>query len=43
MTYEGERYTGQPDTAANEAMAVPDYTVFDVFATTATAATSGCA
>ena len=33
MTYEGERYTGQPDTAANEAMAVPDYTVFDVFAT----------
>ena len=33
VTYEGERYTGQPDSAANEAMAVPDYTVLDMFAT----------
>ena len=33
MTYEGERHTGQPDSAANEAMSIPDYTVFDVFAT----------
>ncbi len=32
MTYEGERYTGQPDSAANEAMVVPDYVVFDMFA-----------
>jgi len=30
-TYEGARYTGQPDTAANEEMEVPDYTVFDAF------------
>ena len=33
MTYEGERHTGQPDSAANEAMTVPDYAVFDLFAT----------
>lgn len=31
-TYESERFTGQPDTAANEAMAIPDYTVVDAFA-----------
>jgi len=33
MTYESERYTGQPDTAANEAMEIPAYTTFDAFAT----------
>ena len=32
-TYESERYTGQPDTAANESMEVPDYWVYDAFAT----------
>lgn len=32
-TYESERFTGQPDAAANEDMAVPDYTVVDAFAT----------
>lgn len=31
-TYESARHTGQPDTAANEEMEVPEYTVFDVFA-----------
>ncbi len=31
-TYEGVRYTGQPDSAANEAMEVPAYTVVDLFA-----------
>jgi catecholate siderophore receptor len=31
-TYESERYTGQPDTAANEAMEIPAYTVYDAFA-----------
>lgn len=30
-TYEGARYTGQPDSAANEEMEVPKYTVFDMF------------
>ena len=33
LTYEDERHTGQPDSAANEAMAVSDYTVLDMFAT----------
>jgi catecholate siderophore receptor len=32
MTYESERFTGQPDAAANESMSVPEYTVFDAFA-----------
>ncbi|MDO6593015.1 TonB-dependent siderophore receptor [Neptuniibacter sp. 1_MG-2023] len=31
-TYESVRYTGQPDTAANEEMGVPGYTVLDAFA-----------
>lgn len=31
-TYESERYTGQPDSAANEEMPVPAYTVLDAFA-----------
>ncbi|MBN0988736.1 TonB-dependent receptor [Amphritea pacifica] len=31
-TYESARYTGQPDTAANEDLGVPEYTVFDAFA-----------
>lgn len=31
-TYESERFTGQPDTAANEDWSVPEYTVFDAFA-----------
>ncbi len=31
-TYESVRYTGQPDTAANEGMGVPEYTVLDAFA-----------
>lgn len=33
MTYESERFTGQPDTAANEEMGVPAYTIYDFFAT----------
>lgn len=33
LTYEGERYTGQPDSAANEDMPIPDYTTLDAFAT----------
>ena len=33
LTYEGDRHTGQPDTAANEAMTIPAYTVLDLFAT----------
>ena len=33
LTYEDERYTGQPDSAANEDMKIPDYTVLDMFAT----------
>lgn len=32
MTYESERFTGQPDSAASDSLAVPDYTVFDAFA-----------
>ena len=32
LTYEGDRHTGQPDTAANEAMTIPAYTVLDLFA-----------
>lgn len=32
-TYEGARFTGQPDSAANEELGVPEYTVFDAFAT----------
>jgi len=32
LTYEGERFTGQPDTAANEEMPVPAYTILDLFA-----------
>lgn len=32
VTYEGERFTGQPDSAANTAMAVPEYTTLDLFA-----------
>lgn len=32
MTYESERFTGQPDSAANESMAVPAYTTYDAFA-----------
>ena len=32
MTYESERYTGQPDSAANEAMEIPAYTIYDAFA-----------
>lgn len=31
-TYSSEVYTGQPDTAANEDLGVPDYTVYDLFA-----------
>lgn len=31
-TYSSEVYTGQPDTAANEDLGVPSYTVFDIFA-----------
>ncbi len=31
-TYSSEVFTGQPDTAANTALAVPSYTVYDVFA-----------
>ena len=30
--YSSEVYVGQPDSAANEDVSVPDYTVFDVFA-----------
>lgn len=33
LTYEGERYAGQPDSAANEALEIPAYTTVDVFAT----------
>lgn len=32
-TYESARYVGQPDTAANEDLGVPSYTVYDAFAT----------
>lgn len=32
-TYSSEVYTGQPDTAANENLGVPSYTVYDLFAT----------
>ena len=32
LTHEGARYTGQPDSAANEEMEVPAYTIFDAFA-----------
>lgn len=32
VTYSSEVYTGQPDSAANEELGVPDYTVFDLFA-----------
>lgn len=32
-TFEGARYTGQPDAAANEAMEVPSYGLLDLFAT----------
>jgi catecholate siderophore receptor len=31
-TYESERFTGQPDAAANEEMAVPSYVKYDAFA-----------
>lgn len=31
-TYESERFTGQPDSAANEEMPVPEYTILDAFA-----------
>ncbi len=31
VTYEDARYTGQPDAAANEAMKVPSYSIFDLF------------
>jgi catecholate siderophore receptor len=31
-TYSSEVYTGQPDSAANEELGVPDYTVYDLFA-----------
>lgn len=31
-TYESVRFTGQPDSAANEDMEVPEYTVLDLFA-----------
>lgn len=31
--YSSEVYTGQPDTAANEELGVPSYTVYDLFAT----------
>ncbi len=31
-TYESERFTGQPDAAANEEMAVPSYIKYDAFA-----------
>ena len=31
-TYSSEVYTGQPDTAANENLSVPSYTVYDLFA-----------
>ncbi|PWR21900.1 TonB-dependent receptor [Zavarzinia compransoris] len=33
VKYEGERSVGQPDTAAVNARVVPDYTVYDLFAT----------
>ncbi|MDD2450801.1 TonB-dependent siderophore receptor [Sulfurovum sp.] len=33
VTYESERYAGQPDAAANEKMEIPAYTVLDAFAT----------
>lgn len=32
LTYESERYTGQPDSAANQAMEIPAHTTLDVFA-----------
>jgi catecholate siderophore receptor len=32
-TYSSEVYVGQPDSAANEDRGVPDYTVYDLFAT----------
>ncbi|GAB3091972.1 TonB-dependent siderophore receptor [Aestuariicella hydrocarbonica] len=32
-TYSSEVYTGQPDTAANEDLGLPSYTVYDFFAT----------
>lgn len=32
-TYSSEVFTGQPDTAANEELGVPSYTVYDLFAT----------
>jgi len=32
VSYESERFAGQPDSAANEGLAVPEYTVFDAFA-----------
>ncbi len=32
-TYSSEVFTGQPDTAANEDLGVPSYTVYDLFAT----------
>ena len=32
-TYSSEMYVGQPDSAANEDRGVPDYTVYDLFAT----------
>lgn len=32
-TYESARFVGQPDSAANEELGVPEYTVFDAFAT----------
>ena len=31
-TYSSEAYVGQPDSAANEDLGVPDYTVYDLFA-----------
>lgn len=31
-TYESERFTGQPDTAANEDMGIPEYATVDLFA-----------
>ena len=33
VTYEDDRHTGQPDTAGNEAMTIPEYAVLDLFAT----------
>lgn len=31
-TYEDARFVGQPDSAANEDLGIPSYTVFDAFA-----------